>query len=246
MLPERRFPIIPCSTAWLLLTGLLLAGEFCRPRPATSQTLRNAVRRDPDLNGPSVHTFSLAGYSYRVGPDGDALRRQGRRRARRFRLPVPSDYGIEKLWYGRWGSDLLIGYEFTDGEFAGGQLVRLDGRTLKRRWTADIPGGYIGPSLAEGSSLYLTAFGFVGRLNVETGRFVWRHTHLYESRPGKQGHQFNSFRRPLLRGNRVIFIEDDGGETDAGGVALNKYLQVDKRTGRILKITRHYYGAKPF
>ncbi len=66
-----------------------------------------------------------------------------------------------------------------------------------------MPGFNVGEGLVEDDHLYLTAFGFVGKLNVLTCQYAWRHTNLYDEGRDLYGDgRFNSFKRPIVGSTR--------------------------------------------
>ena len=65
----------------------------------------------------------------------------------------------------------------------------------------------------EGDDLYLTALGFIAKLNLTTGRYAWVHKDLYADG------RFNAFKRPVVGDAVVTFT--DGANT----------ITVEKRSG---------------
>lgn len=95
-----------------------------------------------------------------------------------FALPL-DDGVIEKIQYLETRKAIVLVYELNDGEGGWGQAVSLEGDTLKRKWLARIPAFNIGQGLSEDSYLYLTAIGFISKLDLKVGRYVWKHERLY-------------------------------------------------------------------
>jgi len=120
---------------------------------------------------------------------------------------------VERLWYLPLGHDLVLVHENTDGESGWGTVTRLTGERLQARWSTNIPSFNIGEGVMEGDDLYLTALGFIAKLNLTTGRYAWVHEDLYADG------RFNAFKRPVVGDAVVTFT--DGANT----------LVVKKRSG---------------
>ena len=144
------------------------------------------------------------------------------------------------MFYFKYNTDLLLAYELQDGEDGWGHVVRLDGNTLSQKWLTDIPGFNVGQGLVENNFLYLTAIGFAAKLDLESGKYAWRHDGLYK--PGfynavglRESGYFNDFEQPRLEGNVILFPESkpytEHKETERPAVTL----RFDKNTGKPLK-----------
>jgi len=163
-------------------------------------------------------TFSLLvpGEQYVIAPSGIGYRPARADMPQRFVLPVDSALYIERLAFSRIDGDPVFVVQETDNEGAKGFVVRLDSATLTQRWMASIPGFNVGFALRDGQYLYVTCIGFVGKLDMNTGKYAWRHDDLYTTE------KFNDFDRPRLRGDIVEFP------------AGNRVLRVERQNGRRL------------
>jgi hypothetical protein len=138
------------------------------------------------------------------------------------------------VYFAEYENDLLLTCIVSDGLYGAGFITRLDGRTLAMKWKRSIPAFNVGRSLIEDDHAYVTAIGFVGKVNLKSGAFAWKHGDLYTSARRNDGSygdsNFNSFERPKVEGDSVLFTE----------VETYKYppttLKVHKRTGRIVSI----------
>jgi outer membrane protein assembly factor BamB len=113
------------------------------------------------------------------------------------------DFYIEKINYLDKEGDIIIIYGVSDSDGAAGNVICIDSKTLKRKWLAYIPGFNVGDAIAKDHWLYLTAIGFVGKLDLKTGRYSWKYENLYNKKPGI----FNSFEKPVIEKNLVRFTE---------------------------------------
>jgi len=132
--------------------------------------------------------------------------------------------------------DALLIYEITDDEGAAGVIVRLDSLSMSVKWQAHIHGFNVGDPLMHNGFLYLTCIGEVGKLDVLTGKYIWKIENLYRS----QG-LYNSFDKPFFAPSSdkiVAFPENKSGLGSARTIPLQT-LEVDDKTGTILR------GAPP-
>jgi hypothetical protein len=164
---------------------------------------------------PDSFSFRVPGEWYLVGPFGAGHRLVSDLGSMLF-LPVEPGLFIERLAFTRVDGDPVFVIQATDNEAGVGIVVRLDSLNLTRRWRADIPGFNVGFALRDGHHLYVSCIGFVGKLDLNSGRYVWRHDDLYATE------QFNNFDRPRINGDAVEFPAGD------------RTFRVDRKTGRRL------------
>jgi hypothetical protein len=102
------------------------------------------------------------------------------------------------------------------------------------KWKRSIPAFNVGQALIEEDHAYVTAVGFVGKVNLMSGTFAWKHDKLYtnglRNDDSYGDSNFTSFELPKVEGDLVLFTE----------VEIYKYpptsVKVQKRTGRIVSI----------
>jgi hypothetical protein len=128
---------------------------------------------------------------------------------------------VDSLQYVSYGKDvLLLLYELSDGEGGLARISRVYLPTCELVFSSDLPGFNLGPAALEGSTLYVTTIGFVGRFDVESWGFDWTHGNLYER------HKFNAFLKPEVYRDRVVFPESTSSSRDAP-----RNVVVDKSSG---------------
>lgn len=136
---------------------------------------------------------------------------------------------VERLWCGQVDGDLLVvhqsAYLGAEGDYVAGGAFRVSAASGRVAWSVRLQGN-TGKPLRSGSSLYVTGIGFVGKVDVESGAFCWKHEGLYRS-PGL----YNSFDVPRIVGDAVVFpaVNVNG----VNGVGVSGALVVDSVTGRI-------------
>lgn len=174
--------------------------SLCTSEPA--RQLQRAEKHGPYVpEFPDSNTFTLLGARYTVFSDGRALRYRPEGVVDSFRVPLRDDFVIEGIQHGHFECDPILQVEYTDGLSSGTHVVRFDRRELSLQWTAR-PFGFTHTSpVFENGFLYVAGFGTVGKLDLESGRYAWRHDNLYERSTGA----FNSFASPRISGDTVIF-----------------------------------------
>jgi len=158
----------------------------------------------PDQVGSTDFEFSTATHSYKISHQGKGLRGSSNETPLSFSLRLDkADHLTRSLYYAEYQGDLLLLGEVSDHEYGSGFIVRLDGRTLQIKWKQIVSGFNIGPGLIDGSSAYVTAIGFIGKVSLKTGAYAWLHKDLYR----QSNSAFNSFEIPEVIGNIVVFRE---------------------------------------
>ena len=140
-------------------------------------------------------------------------------------LPLARNSRIDRVLYAEFEDDLLLVYEVSDGESGWGTVVRLARRSLTLKWRLNLPSFNISLGTIENARLYQAGLGFVAAIDLRRGKFVWKHTGLYD----QQRQSFNAFLRPDVIGPEVIFRENPI-EDAAGSPRL---IRVVKGTGKI-------------
>ncbi len=108
---------------------------------------------------------------------------------------------VDSLAYASYEDDLIIAFTPSNIEFSGSKIARIDGETLVPEWVTDFAGFNIGLPVIRNNSLYVTAIGAIGKVNVDTGEFLWKHTDLYD----QDTKDFNSFKAAEFSGTNIIF-----------------------------------------
>jgi hypothetical protein len=204
-------------------------GQPTTPTPFTAPNSKTFVEVKSKTVHPASFDFSFSGYQYVIDDSGRGKRTGGNYQARTLNLRLDKGEMLERhIYYAEYQKDVLLMGESYLEDGAGGFIIRLDGRTLKMKWKRQIPAFNVGQGLLDKNNVYLTAFGFVGKVNLDSGVYAWKHDNLY----GKDS-AFNSFELPEIKGNTVLFKESE--------LYLRKEvatLQVDIRSGKIKKINR--------
>lgn len=174
--------------------------------PTIAQTPQpfSAAKSFPEPPDAASFEFSMGDYQYRIAENGKGRRSSGNEKSLSFSLRVdPNYYLTRELYCLEYGGDLILIGEVSNFESGMGFIARLDGATLRMKWKRVIPGFNVGQGLLDGAFAYVTGIGFVGKVNLKSGAYAWRHTDLY----GQANSAFNIFALPELEGNVVVFRE---------------------------------------
>jgi hypothetical protein len=177
--------------------------------------------------GADRYRFSISSHEYTVEPSGKGVMRYAGQPDREFSLPGTGDAGIVLTHSAMFQGDLLLLYHVAAADAGSGALVRLDGKTLGLRWNARIPGFNIGPPLIYDGAAYVTCIGFVGKIELRGGRYLWRNEDLYD----KLG--LDKFWTPAIRGKLVVFR---GSSSIPPAAARALALEVDAKKGKVLRV----------
>jgi hypothetical protein len=77
----------------------------------------------------------------------------------------------------------------------------------------------------EDNYAYISAIGFISKLSLRSGKYIWKHTDLYQKNAA-----FGFFDRPKIQGRKVIFRSVSSDEK------AQKNIVIDKISGKIIAI----------
>ena len=207
----------------ILLTLMLVAAISVRGQQ-TAYPFSSAKSLPDKSYDPTHFEFSNANHHYTIFRSGRGLRKRNGQ-TRSFNLRVPrSEHLTREIYHVEYRGDLVLIGELTDELNGYGFIVRLDGRTLRIKWKRSIRGFNVGVGLMDGKYAYVSAIGFVGKVDLNSGGYVWQHRDLYQRDTGA----FNSFEVPEVQGKLVIFRELPQHNRKKQAV-----VKVDRTTGKI-------------
>lgn len=211
---------LPGVLALVLLCAASAAAQG-EGAPESPKVFREA--RKVSQGSSTSFEFELKGFTYRIAWNGAGRRIKGDS-TRLFNLRLDGGDFLERIYYAVHRENILLLCEVTDGESGAGFVARLEQPSMRARWKTRLPAFNVGPGLIEEEHVYVTGIGFVARLDLREGEFVWKHDDLYRAEDGS----FNSFETPRIEGDAVLFKEVPARESGA------KTLRVQRRTGKIL------------
>ncbi len=228
-------------TAYLLITLSLMQAStvgaetiVSKPKIIAKQLLQSANQRkdftnvkssNSSLSRDSIFQFSSSGNKYKIKADGSGMRGSGNLKPTKFNLKIASGDFIESLSFLDFEDNILILASITDNEGSGGSVYSLKKANSQVQWVANIPGFNIGYVAIEDNYAYITAIGFISKLDLRSGKYIWKHTNLYQ-----KDRAFGIFDRPEVQSKTVIFrgISNDG--------TAPKNIVIDKISGKIIAI----------
>ncbi|MEJ7575955.1 MAG: hypothetical protein WKF74_03000 [Pyrinomonadaceae bacterium] len=217
--------------ATILLILLLLTSSGVGQQRTNLSSVAQSFRTFTEVKGqpeylPSSFEFSTSDYKYRISSRGRGRRTGSGITPRSFNLRLDKGDSLERaIYHAEYQGDVLLLCEVSDGDGGAGFITRLDGRTLRMKWKRWIPAFNIGQGLVEDNFAYVTAHGFVGKVNLKSGAFVWKHDNLF-----RDGDTFNVFELPRIEGEAALFKENTIYNPPA------KTIKVHKRSGKIISI----------
>jgi hypothetical protein len=143
-----------------------------------------------------------------------------------FQLELEHGFRLERVFIGEYGGDLIVAYECGDGESVFSCVVRIDGRALETKWTLRIPHMNISFGTMKSKYLYQTAHGFISKIDMDSGSFIWKHDNLYD----RERYSFNSFQTPVIDGDTILFIEE---KIPITAYKAPRVIRVDDQSGHI-------------
>jgi hypothetical protein len=215
------------ATVLLCLTASAAAQDTPsapKSQPKLSEVFEKA--KEAPAGAPKAFEFEMSGFSYHVSPNGNG-RREGGPLVRPFNLRLEIGEEITRVYFAKYGNDLLLICEVSYGDGGRGFVARLEQPSMRASWKQRVP-GYNIVAAREGESLYLAAMGFVGRLELRKGEYLWKHGGLNRAADGPP--LFESFELPEVRGDTVSFRE--AGVTGRPA----KTITVNRKTGKLIHI----------
>ncbi len=143
-------------------------------------------------------TATVEGISCSIATNGNVL--WGQDSAASFQLQT--DQIVEKAYLYKNANLLWIFYEETDNETGISRVEKIDLKTKKKIWATNIFGFNLGRPYIIDTTVYVSAIGFAGKLNLGDGNYIYRFTDLYD----REKYSFNSFDTILFKDNLAIFI----------------------------------------
>jgi hypothetical protein len=223
--------VITIYGVWILLGAtaqanavknpIIVAAMPTLPRQNTTFTEVKPTGENQEV----VFNFSALGYKYTITALGQASTVTNDSKKISSKIDVEEGF-IEKLAFMEYEGNLLLLTELTDNDVGWGKLYSLSPKNFGLKWKAHIPGFNVGEALIEKKYAYITAIGFVAKINLNNGRYIWQNNNLY-----KRNKAFNSFVKPQLKGQQVIFRSGDGYVADTA-----RSIVVDTISGKILTI----------
>jgi len=120
-------------------------------------------------------------------------------------IHLMTEVTVEKAFLHILSDTLFVFYTETDQEGATSRVEKINLHTRRRIWSAEIPGFCMGIPYIVNKFAYLTTIGAAGKLSLETGKYVYQYTDLYDERK----YSFNCFDTILFRDSLTLFLSEN-------------------------------------
>jgi hypothetical protein len=116
----------------------------------------------------------------------------------------------------------------TDHEGATSWIQKISKNPLSSEYVEQIQGFNLGQPIISQGFAFVTAIGFVGKIDLTTGKYLWKHHNLYD----RTKYSFNSFDTVILKQNMVKFISNNYKSKKVDKVIINN------KTGEIIEVEK--------
>ena len=198
------------------------------PPPAPVKVFQEAraVNNNATSN-PEAFEFEMRGFAYHINANGNGRRTKGKK-ARGFNLRLDRGESIARILYSEFEGDLLLLLHTNIAGVGLGFVTWLEQPSMRGLWRQRIPASDVGEPLRDGRNLYVTGMGFVGRLDLRTGEYVWQHDDLEVVR-GEEPPPLHTFGEPEVQGDAVLFRERPVYNP-------RRTLVIDKKSGKVIRV----------
>ena len=139
--------------------------------------------------------FSIGENKYEIDKSGKGTVLRGNNTIDNFQFSIDGAFYIDRvIYFAEYKNDLLLMGELSFSDAGGGFIVCINGKTLKTKWRTSIPAFNVAQGLIENSSAYLAGVGFISKIDLDTGKYIWKHDDLY--RKYDESGAFNVFFTP--------------------------------------------------
>ncbi len=141
---------------------------------------------------------------------------------------LKTDLIVDEAHFLDYKNDLIVYYSATDNDCGSSYIEAYDRNTNKLKWNNAIYGFNLTDPVVTGNITYVASIGFIGKLNLDNGRYLWKHDDLYDQT------KFDGFGSIETTGNKVSFIQSHWvKDTKPPGRII-----VNDKTGEIEKIIK--------
>lgn len=137
------------------------------------------------------------------------------------KIKLTDEACIEKVFYGNYKNDIIIVCQLFGHDAGWSNVYRININEKPAIVSDHVFGGFnLSNSIIENNNIYLATHGFIGKYDLDTGKFIWNNSNLYIDK-------FNYFSNIIIEKDKVIFIED------TLGLGKNRKIEVEKINGKV-------------
>jgi hypothetical protein len=124
---------------------------------------------------------------------------------------------VERAYLYETDEYFYIFFTDTDNDGATSWIQKLSKSPLKSEYVEQIQGFNLGQPIIDGKSAYVSAIGFIGKIDLNTGSYIWKHHNLYD----KEKYSFNSFDTVIIENNQIEFVSENYRSKKVDKVIVN-------------------------
>jgi hypothetical protein len=188
----------------------------------TSDDIANVFIKKHDIYSDDTLVLNTPSGHYEISPSGLF------QISSKDTVQLETDLIVERAFLYQDQNYFYVFFTDTDHEGATSWIQKISKTLLKTEYTEQIQGFNLGQPVIQGNEAYVTAISFVGKINLETGIYDWRHYDLYDSKK----YSFNSFDTVIVKNETVEFLS-----THYRSKHEDKVI-VDKITGKIIDLQK--------
>ena len=174
--------------------------------------------------------FLIGDAAYEIQKTGKVIRKDAKDRITNLQIKLDVDEELKRVvYFSDYKGDLILLCESSVFDGGSGFVMRLDQISLKPKWKTNVPAFNISRGLVENNFTYVAASGFIGKIDLDTGKYLWKHDDLYY-KYDKSG-AFNIFLTPQITDDLVVFKEDDVLKR-----GFDHQIRVSKSSGKIIRV----------
>ena len=140
-------------------------------------------------------------------------------------IQLETDLIVNRAYLHETQGDFYVFFTETDHEGATSWVQKISKNGLKSVYVEQIQGFNLGQPIIDGESAYVTAIGFIGKFNLQTGSYEWKHHNLYDN----EKYSFNSFDTVLINKTETKFISENYSSKKTDKVLIDNYTGEIKR-----------------
>lgn len=171
-----------------------------------------------DDEGGDTLSISINNFDFTIYPNG--LLKWGNKNT----VLLSKEMYVTKAYFKLIDDDLLLFCEMSDFETGISEIFRIDLANKHIKWKTNLDGFNTGQPVIRGNYGYVTAIGSVGKLDLVTGKYVYKKNNLYDTKTSS----FNNFDTILFKENKTYFISK---RTDN---IIDKVI-FDEKTNKLVK-----------
>lgn len=143
-------------------------------------------------------------------------------------IQLKTDMMVEKAYLYEDERNYYVFFTETDMDVATSYLQKVSKEPLKLIYTKLIHGFNLGLPLICQDFAYVNTLGCVGKIDLNTGEYIWQHMDLYDN----EKYSFNSFDTVLIKQKTTEFISENYKSKN-----IDKVI-IDNETGEIITIDK--------